>query len=507
MAQALIWAMPVFPCLSSSSTSSAAAAAASLPASPLHHRSSLRTARALPTLLTITTSTTDIEAEALWTWLAQKGAVSDEATAVRPACVHHGRGLLAHRTISQGDELLSIPRKLWINLETVKASAIGRFCEGLKPWVAIALFLVREKAQSNSSWRPYLDILPQALDSPLFWLAFTSCLCIGIRGTQLLGSTLGYREYVESEVNELFDKVIKPNPDLFDSSLFTYDAFLWAFGILRSRTFAPLTGDELALVPLADLVNHLAGLEVEKPCWEKTTAGIFTRQEVLLMRAAKTFHAGQEVVMQYGKSKNNAQLALDYGLVEYDAFSGSNNRDSFMLTLEIPKSDRLFDDKLDIAQLNGLDSSVYFDLTRGQGPPESMLTFLRLTALGGSDAFLLEALFRNTVWDHLSSPVSRDNEESICEAMIEGCKSALYGYQSTVEEDLLLLNNDNLDPRTRIAVVVRQGEKCVLQEVQTWFEARMNELDQLEYYAERRLRDLGLLDEKGNMTAWARVWN
>ena len=28
----------------------------------------------------------------------------------------------------------------------------------------------------------------------------------------------------------------------------------------------------------------------------------------------------------------------------------------------------------------------------------------------GPDSFLLEALFRNEVWDHLSQPVSFDNE-------------------------------------------------------------------------------------------------
>jgi len=42
----------------------------------------------------------------------------------------------------------------------------------------------------------------------------------------------------------------------------------------------------------------------------------------------------------------------------------------------------------------------------------------------------------------------------------------------------------------------------VLQELQTWFEGRMAGLDSLEYYAERRLRDLGLVDDTGSMTPW-----
>lgn len=79
-------------------------------------------------------------------------------------------------------------------------------------------------------------------------------------GTQLLGSILGYQQHVESEYSTLLAEVISPNPQLFDQALFTREAFLWAFGILRSRTFPPLTGDDLALVPLADLVKILTSL-------------------------------------------------------------------------------------------------------------------------------------------------------------------------------------------------------------------------------------------------------
>jgi [ribulose-bisphosphate carboxylase]-lysine N-methyltransferase len=95
------------------------------------------------------------------------------------------------------------------------------------------------------------------------------------------------------------------------------------------------------------------------------------------------------VLMQYGRSKSNGELALDYGFVEGHSM-GSSIRESLSLTLEISETDRFADDKLDIAESNGLDRSVQFDLVRGQGPPDTMLTFLRLTSLTGADAFLLE---------------------------------------------------------------------------------------------------------------------
>ena len=40
----------------------------------------------------------------------------------------------------------------------------------------------------------------------------------------------------------------------------------------------------------------------------------------------------------------------------------------------------------------------------------------------GPDAFLMEALFRNEVWGHMQVPVSRVNEEAVCQSMIDGCR-------------------------------------------------------------------------------------
>lgn len=212
--------------------------------------------------------------------------------------------------------------------------------------------------------------------------------------------------------------------------------------------------------------------------------------------------------MQYGATKSNADLALDYGFVEKSTDSqfgvaAGICRDSVALSLEVARDDRFFDDKADILELNDFLPSMQFDIALNQGgPPDEMLTFLRLSALSGADAFLLEALFRNEAWSHVSLPVSRDNEEAICTSMLEGLKAALAGYATSVEQDVEVLAGGELEARREMAVAVRLGEKRVMQELQTWFEARLEELDGLEYYAERRLRNLGLMDEGGYMTPW-----
>lgn len=59
---------------------------------------------------------------------------------------------------------------------------------------------------------------------------------------------------MQSEFAKVEEEIILKNKNLFLGSI-TCDDFLWAFGILRSRAFSRLRGDNLALIPFADLVG------------------------------------------------------------------------------------------------------------------------------------------------------------------------------------------------------------------------------------------------------------
>ncbi|KAK6931267.1 Rubisco LSMT, substrate-binding domain, partial [Dillenia turbinata] len=176
------------------------------------------------------------------------------------------------------------------------------------------------------------------------------------------------------------------------------------------------------------------------------------------------------VYIQYDLGESNAELALDYGFIEL-----TSDRNAYTRTLEISKSD----------------------------PFMAMLPYLRLVALGGTDAFLFESLFRNTTWGHLELPVSQANEELICRVVRDACIAALSGFHTTINEyRCILLNEDlkkrgNLSPRLEIVVGIRAGEKKVLRQIEEIFKERESELDTLEYSQERRLKDLGLVGNKG----------
>ncbi|PKA61182.1 [Fructose-bisphosphate aldolase]-lysine N-methyltransferase, chloroplastic [Apostasia shenzhenica] len=430
-----------------------------------------------------------------WRWLGEKGALPKPSPPVRPGLVPEGLGLVAERDILRNEVVVEVPKQLWINADVVAASEIGPVTLGLKPWVAISLFLLREKGlDAASPWRPYLDILPPETDSSIFW---SEEELSEIQGTQLLNTTLGVKEYVQSEFAEVEDKVILPNNHLFPSKI-TAAEFLWAFGILRSRAFSGFRGDKLVLIPFADLVNHNASITSEDVCWDIKGKGLFSREQIFSLRTPVFVNAGQQIYIQYDLGKSNAELALDYGFIE----SNNKGREVYTMTLEISESDPFYGDKLDIVESNGLGDIAYFDIVLGRPLPPLMLPYLRLAVLGGTDAFLLESIFRNSVWGHLELPVSRSNEETICCVVLDACASALSLYQTTIEEDEKLLEKGELDARSKIAVGVRSGEKRVLHQIQEIFRSREVELETLEYYQERRLKDLGLIGQQGEIIFW-----
>ncbi|CAA7395025.1 unnamed protein product [Spirodela intermedia] len=480
-------------------------------ASPLHHRrerkgkkgalrnevGAIRPHRAVTAVRSLQSQGREVEAapnalSSFWKWAVENGAT---AQAVKLAAVPEGLGLVAQRDLSRNEVVVEVPKRLWISPETVVADPeLGRLCSGLRPWVSVALFLLREKARGvESSWKPYLDILPPSTNSPLFW---SEQELSELQGTQLLSTVFGVKDFLRSEFLKVEEDILLPYKRVFPSPI-TFEDFVWAFGILRSRTFSGLSGENLILTPVADLVNHSPKITSKDSAWEIKGKGLFSREEIFSLRTTVPVKAGEQVYIQYDLGKSNAELALDYGFIEKTL-----DRDSYTLTLEIPESEAFLDDKLDIAESNGLGETAYFDIYLNQALPPLMLPYLRLIALEGSDSFLLEALFRNSVWGHLELPVSYQNEELICRVIRDACRSAMSAYQTTIEEDEAIREAGSLDQRLEIAVWIREGEKKVLKQIDMIFEEREQELGGLEYYQERRLKDLGLVGEEGEIIFW-----
>jgi [ribulose-bisphosphate carboxylase]-lysine N-methyltransferase len=236
-------------------------------------------------------------------------------------------------------------------------------------------------------------------------------------------------------------------PDAFPPATFNEASFAWAFGTLRARALPPAdAGAALALIPGLDLVNHAAGGVA--PAWTPArapgggllaaaanAAGVGAPADAasapaMNLVASRAFDAGEQVYATYAADALDSQTALDYGFV-----SDAAPQPGYLLQLSVPEDDRFVDDKLDVLEVSRTPTSPQYALRPGASPPPQLRTFLRLLNLGGTDAFLLEPLFRDTAWNMISEPVSLSNERAACRSMIDGCAAALAGYATSAAQD------------------------------------------------------------------------
>ena len=162
------------------------------------------------------------------------------------------------------------------------------------------------------------------------------------------------------------------------------------------------------------------------------------------------------------------------------------------ITLELDKEDRFYDDKLDVLEFETydqapMDPSQSFDvvsvLGRDGEPDPAMIQFARLKCLGGTDAFLLESIFRKEVWGFMSLPVSERNELAVVDSISELIQNSL--------NDLEKCPSGGPEVCTKL----RESETKALSRTLEFLQREKQALDLKEYYQERRLKDLGLDSE------------
>ena len=356
--------------------------------------------------------------------------------------------LVARRAVKPGEVLLQVPENAWVTpTSTVLASTLGPAVSGLEPWVQLVLWMVwaealRGEEEEDGALHPYCSSLPPRCStlSPLFWTEEEAAL---LEGSQCLDLVTSYREFLEAKLEELEEGLFRSNRSLFPSEVFTPEAFLRAFGCLRARAHPPLDqGEGIALVPMADLVQHSGA---SSSSWEvREDRGLFgaasSGDRKVSLTADRPYVPGEPIEMNFLLGREDvaaaggleSQLAVDYGALD-PAASG------FSLPLAIPADDPFFQDKVDVAELSGLGESATWVLRSADAPPDELLAYLRLIHCGGEDAFHLEAMFRDAAWSHFLGPISPENERAVCETVVQGCRAALERYPSTVEEDLRLL--------------------------------------------------------------------
>jgi len=434
----------------------------------------------------------------LLNWLEEKGDVylSDQSTwgtAPHPLAVSTetidevtnestGRGLLARRNINEGDELLQIPMKLCMTVDTARAEFGNKvISEGTNEYLAIALLLIEERfvKAEKSEWKAYLDVLPEVNEvNPTFtWpeddLKF-------LEGSPVIAATRSLQSKLKREYDALLggeDGWCTKNPTRFPRDKYTFEHWEWAFTMLFSRAIRLRSlkeGEKLAMVPYADLINHspFSGAYIDA---RESGDWIFKDgNEEVILYADRGYRKMEQVYISYGP-KSNADLLLLYGFaLERNPFNSVDVTVSIGANTQqtaAPKesgdanaaqlyNDPMAEEKMEFLDRVGRSDTVDFPCYADRYPIE-MLEYLRLMQMTPEDTRGKPL----SAFDY-SRTISAANEAAVLTSIISAVKTQLRKFPTTEEQDALLIQDKGMfrlfSYNQRMAVRHRRNEKRLL---------------------------------------------
>ena len=224
------------------------------------------------------------------------------------------RGLYSTHDIKKDDIIMKIPSKYIIEFSNINKSKIVDKLYNKNSYVAT--YLLIKANQKKSFWKEYLDSMPDKLDEYIYYykkdklnqLKNTSIMCSG---------SYTFTDHMNNIVND--SKIIYEwllQKDLLPCKLKNYNNFFKAFLYYRilvcSRIFGYYknSGEEIGMVPYADLLNHSHS--------PNTTWYFDDNLEAFIVKATTDIKKNSEILDSYG-DKKNIELIMYYG------FSIKNN--------------------------------------------------------------------------------------------------------------------------------------------------------------------------------------
>eukprot|EP00581_Thalassiosira_minuscula_P015367 CAMPEP_0183721608 /NCGR_PEP_ID=MMETSP0737-20130205/13829_1 /TAXON_ID=385413 /ORGANISM="Thalassiosira miniscula, Strain CCMP1093" /LENGTH=577 /DNA_ID=CAMNT_0025951645 /DNA_START=79 /DNA_END=1809 /DNA_ORIENTATION=- len=387
-----------------------------------------------------------------------------------------GRGLLARRSVNDGDELLKIPLDLCITRKSARA-ALGKDAlqDGINEYLAIACQLIHEKyvLGSKSFFAPYIGVLPETDEvNPTFtWpdedLAF-------LEGSPVVAATRSLQMKLRREYDDLLGNpdngLIAKFPDRFPAEHFTFENWEWAFTMLFSRAIRLRNlrvGERLAMVPYADLINHSAFSQAFIDARESGDWLFKDGDEEVILYADRGYRQMEQIYISYGQ-KSNAELLLLYGFaLERNPYNSvdvtvsiSPRTKAVAEANEGVEEDPLAQEKIDFLSSVGRDETVDFPCYADRYPVE-MLEYLRLMMMTPEDT-------RGKPLEDFdySRTISPANEAAVLSSVVAAVNYQLGLFPQTEEEDAAIIKDKGMfrlfSYNQRMAVRHRRNEKRLL---------------------------------------------
>jgi len=348
-----------------------------------------------------------------------------------------GKGFVSSLEIKQGEELLTIPRKLLITPNIVLNSKIGKRLkqiENIDEEMVITIFLMHENYNGGSAWAPFFKAL-SPISTPIL---FSDHELKELEGTFLLEETVELKAQYQQEWEHIYDSFSQIQGAIED--IYSWENYIWARTLVNSRAM-PIEIDgvtQLTFIPLPVLPYHNANA--------KLIFRFNKESDSLSMYTLTSYGKNGRISHCYAHS--NHKLFLDHGLV-----IEGNEEEGDTLPIELGIADELEAQKTSVLQSLGL--SLDHLLKKRKLSPK-LLASLRICVMTREE---LEQFVQR---DPPSIDyISQRNEESMITTLINLLEIMLGGFHSTVEEDRLILTQ-SLTPNVRNAIVFRMDQKELL---------------------------------------------
>ncbi|GAB1313744.1 Ribosomal lysine N-methyltransferase 4 [Madurella fahalii] len=431
-----------------------------------------------------------------------------------------GRGIVAKADIEADTVLFTIPRNAIIcsatstlkdqipnvfNLEDdddERSEDEGSSVASQDSWTLLILIMMHEYLQGNASrWRPYLDVLPSAFDTPMFW---SDAELAELQASSLVAK-IG-RDEADRMIKSKILPVVRANehvffpadsPKLDDAQLLALahrmgsTIMAYAFDLEKDDGDDEADEDDgwvedrdgktmLGMVPMADMLNADA----------EFNAHINHGHDALTATALRTIRAGEEILNYYGPLSSGELLRrygyvtpkhtrydvveLPWGLVEKqlkNRVGAGMDPSDWEKVKELIESDEDFEES--------------FVLERSSKDPDStgrlvgQATFEGLPdELGEQFKTLLKAA-KKVKSQRLVAQAISDREvrkELFLHSVLGALQDREAQYHTSLEDDEQLLSAGQVAGRQTLAVWIRRGEKQLLREAQEWVRRELIEL-------------------------------
>merc|ERR1719150_1936248 len=379
-------------------------------------------------------------------WITELGAVIDGVEVADFG--EHGLGLRVTKDIKQGEEVIRVPQKAMMSVDTAKASSIGTLIEKdpllqTMPNVVLAVHLLIERNSPASIWEPYINTLPHSYTTVLY---YDQNKFEELRGSPALEDGLKQYKFVARQYAYFYR--------LFSNTLLkdylTYEEYRWAVSTVMTRqNLVPgreTEGVVNTLIPFWDLANHDNG---------ELSTDYDPDSPATVCLAHRDFTEGEQLTIFYGV-RANCDLLIHNGFVFPD-----NQTDCLTVRLGVAKTDSLYAERTKLLTDLGINNQKYL-IRRTEEPLDSKLVgFLRILQMDQTALDEYQKMETDAKGNIMDIKVSTPFDVKMLQYMITRCALLLRSYKTTLEEDQALLKQAT-DPISLNNVQLRLCEKRIL---------------------------------------------